>query len=306
MASLSRRMVILGGSGALAACVTAPLSGRPELVDAYSGERQDRLHPAGFPLLAIYRRRGRVLGFMAAEHSTDPESSTFRMILQAFDHVQPAVLVMEGFPTAWGASPATIARQLAQPATSDADSWRRGEAMFAAGLAAKRGLPFRGGEPTDTELLDGLVAQGFTPDDVFFSSLFGPLDQDRRAGAFSGVTDPRFEAAYARWAAIISKNTGRASTPDLLAFKAWYERTFGVALEHDPEWHARGGPGSAGRAGEIGRANNLLRDRHLFETIMRLLNEHGRVLVVYGGSHLSSLDRAFAAALGGPEIAAAR
>ena len=78
--------------------------------------------------------------------------------------------------------------------------------------------------------------------------------------------------------------------------------SLGRRASPDPLWDHHGGPGEPEIAGRIGNAQNLIRDRTTLNVITRVLNEHRRVLVVYGGSHLSSLWRALQDELGPPRL----
>lgn len=299
---LTRRSFAAGLPAVAAGCASlAPVAGDPALVDPYAPEREAALYPVEPPFLAVFERGGRTLGFVTAVHTTERNSRTFSAIRQGLERVRPAALVLEGFPAAWGDNPAKIVEDTRRMTAADADSWERGEGVYAASLAVARGVPFRGGELTDAELHRALTAEGFATDDVFFTSLLGPLAQDLRAKTFAGPADPRFEPAFDGWAGPIAKDIGR-KPPSLSEFEGWYVKTFGISLEKDPRWSERGGPGERELPGRIGRASNLLRDRRLFELSLRMLNERRRVLVVYGGSHLSSLWRALEGALERPRI----
>ena len=297
--TLSRRGLLLAAPGLLTACLHP--GARPDLVDAFSAERQRTVLPQGFPVLALYETGSETLGFVAANHTVDPRSMTFRTIRFALETVRPKLVVLEGFPTALGVNPERIVRQARRSGAADANAFERGEAAFAAGLALGGGTPFVGGEPTDAELARKLVAAGFSQDDVFFSSLYGPLGQDFKSGAFSGPAEPGFERSFRRWAGEIARELGR-STPWVQAFRDWHQAAYGVALEDDPIWWERDGPGRPGKAGQISRLQTLLRDRHLHTVLVDAVGRHRRVLTVYGGSHLSTLWRSLEAVMGSPRL----
>lgn len=286
----------------LAGCATERIDGDARLIDPYSPKREAALFTQPLPLLALYRRSGRRLGFVAVTHSSDPASATFRLIGQSFDIVRPTTVILEGFPTAWGANPASVIGKL--DGNAGADSYSMGEDAHAAKLARAAGATIWGGEPTDAELAQALGKEGFDPTDIFFASMFGPLAQEHEAGMFSGPDDPRFGEVYRKLADQIAPAYGDALPRDVATFETWFATQYAMPLNRDPQWFVRGGPGQAGKAGDIGRASNVFRDKHMFLTAIRLLNEHRRVLIIYGGSHLSSQWRAFATALGRPDIIA--
>lgn len=273
--------------------------GDSTLVAPFTEERQATLLPAQPPLLVLYRRAGRRLAFVAAEHGIDPASSTFAMIRRAFDWLRPRAVIVEGFPTTWGESPAYMVAATRKPPTAWT-TYERGEAFQAIRLAVEHGVPFWGGEPTDRQLTERLL-KDHDRLDVFYGQMFGPLAQDLRSGVFDGPADPRFDPAFRKWAVQIARSFDEPKPPvDADSFRNWYERRFASPVTSDPDWTARGGPGGDGPTQRVGAAGNLLRDRYLFEVIVDRLNSHGDVLVVYGGSHLANLWDALGAAAGRP------
>jgi hypothetical protein len=270
------------------------------LVDYYSPQREAKLFAADDPVLAMYRNHGREFAFAGVVHSSDSASPTFQMIERAFTTVRPKAVLLEGFPTSWGANPARVMKKIAA-ATPDS-SYEIGEDMYAARLASESGAAVWGSEPDDAELASGLRRLGFKDRDIFFASMFGPLAQDLEAKVFKGPDDPAFAPAYAKWAMENAKAYDPSAPTDATAFEQWFRQTYGHALTDDPQWFTRGGPGQKGIAGAIGRASNRIRDQHMFVTAMRLLGSDQRVLLVAGRSHLSSQWRAWQAALGTPKI----
>ena len=55
--------------------------------------------PTEAPFIATYRFRGKVLAFVGADHVFTPENSTVDAIRRAFAHSDPALVILEGFPT---------------------------------------------------------------------------------------------------------------------------------------------------------------------------------------------------------------
>lgn len=296
-----RGMIVTGLASLLVGCMRSRAAKNVDLVQPYSPALERALFPQELPFLALYRRGQRTLGFAAVVHSSDPSSKTFGLISAAFTKLRPRSVILEGFPTMWGSNPKKIVEKVGQPASG---SYDLGEDMHAARLAVQSGAKVWGGEPTTSELAAHLTQLGFSREDIFFASLLGPLAQDLEARVFSSPADPRFTVAYDRWAKLDAPQYGMTSPPEPQAFREWFRRNYGRTLEADTEWHTRGGPGQAGKAGEIGRAANLQRDRRLFELATRLAQTNGPVLIVYGGSHLASLWRAFQASLGSPTISA--
>jgi hypothetical protein len=283
----------------VAGCSTTPLVGDASLVQPFSDERQTILLPHDPPLTAAYRRRLKRLTFVGVEHTTNPKSASFAAIEKAFETLQPRAVIVEGFATLEGPSPSFLFKSPDKP-WEQRNSYEQSEAFHAIALAAGRQVPVWGGEPTDSELVERLLAMGYGSADVFAALMFGPLNQDWRAGAFPGPTGPGFEASYARWAAVMKQAFAKPPPTDLASFQAWYLARFGTPIEADPDWATRGGPDGDSISERIGGQSNLLRDRHLFELMLKLTNEQARVLTVFGSSHLANQWDALKASFGAP------
>ena len=283
----------------LAACASVD---RAALVAPYTTELALSAEPYPFPYTAVHRKGARRLGFVAAAHTVDPASPTMQAIRAAFVDVRPAAVIVEGFPTEMGENPSVITEIVATGDQPDADPYARGEAAYAARLAMDAGVPFLGGEPTEAEQTRVLLAQGFDARDIFFTDLLKVLPQSIRGGEISGPDDSRFENVFARWT--ISLAIERDDAPEITIdeFEAWYLAQFGVDYRIDARFAERANPGAEDLVGRILRAQSLIRDRHLYGTIMNTLKRRERVLVVYGGSHRTSLARALTASLGPAEL----
>lgn len=296
-----RRLAVIGLPLIVAGCSTPPVVGDALLVQPFSEERQTILLPHGPPLIAAYRRGNKRLTFVGVEHTTDPKHASFAAIEEALDTLQPRAVIVEGFATLWGASPSFLLEALDKP-WEQRNSYEQSEAFHAITLAARRNIPVWGGEPTDRELVERLLAMGHGPADIFAALMFGPLSQDWRSGAFLTPTGPDFEASYTRCADDMKGAFVNPPPIDIASFQAWYLAHFGKRLEADPHWATRGGPDGDSISERIGGQSNLLRDRHLFELILKLTNEQERVLTVFGSSHLANQWDALKSSFGGPVL----
>jgi hypothetical protein len=285
----------------LAACASTP-GDRSALIAPYTTELALHAEPYPFPYTAVHQRGGRKLGFVAATHTVDPASPTMQAIRQAFDRVRPAAVIVEGFPTEMGENPEAIAEIVAAADQPDADPYARGEAAFAARLAMDAGVPFLGGEPTEAVQTRALRAQGFGDRDIFFTDLLKVLPQSIRGGEVSGPADPGFANIFSRWTVSLAIERDDAPEITLDEFAAWYLGQYGLDYRVDARFAERADPSAETLVGRILRAQSLIRDRHLYGAILDTLKRRGRVLVVYGGSHRTSLAKALTASLGPAEL----
>jgi hypothetical protein len=81
-------------------------------------------------------------------------------------------------------------------------------------------------------------------------------------------------------------------------FAAWYLKQFGADYRTDPLFTARFDPAAETLVGRLLRAQSQIRDRHLLQVILDNVRRRGRVLVVYGGTHRTTLARPLTRALG--------
>ncbi len=297
MIKLNRRSALLGGLSVVG-CTTAQSS--PEGVSEFSLALQARL-PRQPPFLAIFERGERALGFVAARHSINADHPTFALVRTAFDAVQPRAVIIEGIETAQGEWPRPIVLE-ARRLKASANPASAGEALYTAQLAIERSIPLWGGEPSDQDIYTALLVAGSDPQDAFYASLFGPLEQSRREGDITGPDDPRFDSVFERWA----KWTARGLTPQpdtsISAFRAWYRDRTGLDLNTDPNWLESHDPDYPGPVQRENKLHMRIRDQHLLDLIRSRLGTHGRVLVVYGGSHIATMWTPLVRQLGQPRL----
>jgi hypothetical protein len=136
---------------------------------------------------ASYRSNDDVLVFVGAHHVFTPQNSTLRAVSAGFAQASPAIVIVEGFPTSMGASPPPLVDEANRYGTPQADEFAKGEAMYAASLALRHGVPFVGGEPTREEQLQALVRKGYTATDVYFAYLVGAYRSRYAPGRSRGL-----------------------------------------------------------------------------------------------------------------------
>lgn len=297
MIKLNRRLALLGGLSA-AGCASAPPS--PEDVSEFSLALQARL-PRQPPFLAVFERGDQTLGFVAARHSIDGDHPTFALVGTAFDAIQPRAVIVEGIETAHGERPRPIVDQ-ARRLKAASPPFAAGEAVYTAQLAMDRDIPFWGGEPSEQAIYSALLAAGSDPQDAFYASLFGPLEQNRREGAITGPNDPRFDPVFERWAKWNARGLTPAPDASAKAFRAWYRDRTGLDLNADPNWLASHDPDYPGPVQRENKLHMRIRDQHLFDLIRSRLDTHRRVLVVYGGSHIATMWSPLVRQLGRPRL----
>lgn len=289
--------LMLGSLG----CMSPKIVGDNRRVEQLSEELQARLFKQAVPFAAHFRRGAFALTFVATEHTTDPDSPTFRKIAQSFTRARPLKLIIEGVDTAWGDNPEAITSMIPGRLLPDASSFARAEGVYSASLAVEASIAFVGGEPTAAELNKALLKEGFQRRDIFFTNMLKYLNQNRIAGEFTTPLDPAFDRAYSYWSQQEARDIA-SNAYTLNEFKAWYTQSFGKLLTEDPDWIVRFYPSADTLSGRITSAQMLLRDRHLHDVAIASVQTAQRVMMVYGASHLATLWTAFSTALGPPRI----
>lgn len=229
------------------------------------------------------------------------QNSTLRAVDSGFAVTSPAIVIVEGFPTAIGQNSPSLVQAAGRRGTPEAEDFARGEAMYAVSLALSRGIPFVGGEPTRGEQVQALKRRGHEPTDIAFSYLLGGLSQSLRSGDIADTSDPKLIDAFARWAHAFADQY-KLEPMSFEDFSIRYRLIFGVELTRDAKLVARSDLESAPAIALLHQADMITRDENLLSTIEKELASKDRVLVVYGGSHWTTLSQALEKKLGKPTI----
>lgn len=302
------------GAAALAslllATVQPALPDAPPAVPPWTLELERRLQPwclgdcaLAVPFTARYEAGDRRLVFVGVRHAFTPGDPTMRAVDAGLEAIPDAgILIVEGFPTAMGENPAPLVIQAQRIGDPDADSFTRGEAMHAISGALAREIPFVGGEPTRSQQVESLARRGYTPADIAFSYVAGGLSQAIRSGELVDTADPRLRDAYASWSEAFTQQYAlEPLTYD--DFASRYREMFGIEVTGDAAFTSRMEPGEDSALARLNQADMVARDEHLLATIEDQLAKRKRVLVVYGGSHWTTLSQVLEERLGKPVIA---
>lgn len=243
------------------------------------------------PFLSRFAKDGLRLDYLATRHGVGLGHPTFRTIEAAFALARPASLVIEGLPAERGISPEDfVAYALRHEAEGFA---REGEIPFAALLAHRRGVPFRGGEPTDREAAAHLEAAGFSRREyvLFDAARWVPVWREQGTLEVAGL-----RARVKKTMGSVARLVG-AEAPSYAEWESWCREAAGAepsALEV-----SFGAPLRRGTpAQRLSYACSRARDARCLAVIGEELRSKGRVLVVYGCSHLAIQRPALEAVLG--------
>jgi len=247
------------------------------------------LEQAETPYQKNYVGCGKTLIYVAANHTNDPESATYKMVESAFENYSIDFAVVEGFPSAYGISDAQMIDYAKSVQGGAADA----EAYLTIRLAVKNGAVFQGGEPTESDIIRSAKDAGILPVDLLGFYILRQIPQLIREDKLDNATDQRLDTEINMLIDNFVSQTGinRSSlsvVDGAEAFKSWYAATNKMSLEdnfrdQDP-WPST--------AISDPRPTNFLsdkvgdiRDLHIVSVIDQALQSHTTILVVYGGSH---------------------
>jgi hypothetical protein len=259
------------------------------------------------PFVASYRNGTERLVFVGVRHAFKRSDPSMRAVAAGFAKFRPGVVIVEGFPTAMGENPPPLVAEAHRYGSAEADEFARGEAMYAASLALMRGIPFLGGEPTREEEIRVLKSKGFTDADIAFSALLGLLSQALRSRDIPDTSLGSLTQVYPQLAQALKLPLDHGGwnldAPSLDEFRQRYREMYGADIVGDARF-PRGidMPEDTTRRGRQFKVDMMTRDRHLLGLIEQQLDYRHAVLVVYGGSHWSTLSAALEERLGKPEV----
>lgn len=298
---------LLLGLGTLAVAEQPPVLD-PARILLWSLDLDERLQPwcpdhciEEVPFTASYRHAGHALVFVGVHHFSTAPDATLQAIDSAFATGSPGIVILEGFPTAMGENPAPLVKQVATRGTASEDGYARSEGGYAASLALRDHVPFIGGEPTRAAERDALLARGFTAEEIGFAFTVRGLASAVHAGELDGGADPRLRSVWEREAAQIL-GAYELPQPSFAQFLARYRSTLGTDVTEDAHLRDRGEPGVDSPVARLLQADMNVRDQNLVAILSAQLRLGRRILVVYGGSHWTTLSAALQAALGAPKV----
>lgn len=259
------------------------------LVRLWEDVREKEPMPA--PYLTVYRDGKKELKFIASRHGGD--AGTFSLIRDAFAG-PPDVLIIEGQSSEDGYSPKKVIELMDREAL-----YARGEPFYAVNLALRNRVPFIGAEPSDRQMLEAILAGGFTAKDLegfeTLRSLVGGPGEIRSSEPTFNNEKESFKDKYA-----IARESELFA--DEAEFRAWLGKNYGEDGKGDLTRHQ--GKRFVGAEGGFGhRLDDLVsttRDAHIAKVIADMLNAHDKVLIVYGAGHRMELAAVLEKMLGKP------
>ncbi len=226
------------------------------------------------PYGALFSASGNQLLYIAANHTSDPQSETYGYINRAFAQYQPDFVIIEGM--AGTESPKTLMAYIQNLPPSACP-----ENLYAARCAIKNQVPFMGAEPSEDTVLDALLATKYTKKDLDFLHYVQQIGYYYRCcSRFKSLND--LPAVFALCVQDLKKPGLR-----LNGFKQWYEQGLNMKLSYhtlmDPNHCAPIHNGTPLQ--QLASTVSVIRDKHILSVILKAMKTYKKVLIVYGHSH---------------------
>ena len=257
-----------------------------ELIDTWEDSRHRE--PFSFPYVAVYKDGCKELRFVASHHGSD--KNTFQLIENEFEHHSPECVVLEGIVTKEGFSPRVHIERM-----KDRHLAERSEGGYAMKWALEKGIPFIGGEPSNGQLLQRILEEGYTTRDLQGFEILRTI-----AGGPGIITDgpPSIQDILRSW-----KDNYHIQDESLVMtteeeFHQWYEYRYGKKYIRKKIGREENSP----FADALVKAHGKIRDANIVGTIATMLAKYDKVLVIYGAGHRMQLDRVLQDMLGKPEF----
>ena len=310
-------IAVAAAAWTLSACASSPGASSPgdscavDLARVVPWERAPGLTMMRVPFAMEHRGCGKTLVYVGAEHTNDPQSTTFRLIEAVFKSRPVEFVVIEGVQASEGVNPGwNSPRGLLSAAKQAVRQKNDSEPFLAIRLADAAHAKVIGGEPEETEILAALSAHGFRAEDMFGFYVLRLVRQWQREGSISSPIDPaldgqihKLERWFVRSARVDADDLSRVNSYE--GFKAWYQATNEISYEQG--FREDGGDAAPAHQVRPVRKTNVIsdivtntREKSIVSTIADAVRDYDSVVVVYGASHYMADSPAIAAAFGPP------
>jgi hypothetical protein len=258
-----------------------------------------RREPLPAPYVVDHVAGAKALTYVAVDHSNEANSASIKLVGGVMEARRFSVVLLEGFPRSLGVNPAGFRERAEKDGANG--FFREGETSVAVLKAARKSVPFIGGEPDEELVKSNVIAAGFSVEDLFCFYITRQVPQWRRDGT---LTRGGFEEAYLEYAPKVGKHLGFAAgqEPSLEAYHKWYQAKMGRPFRARDVSTETVAPYAGGElyTQRIASITSRVRNEHIVRVTEELLNRYGRVLMVFGSSHYPVQQLALESMLGKP------
>lgn len=248
----------------------------------YSSEFDEAFHVTHDldpPYAALFKTQQRELLYVASRHDVGLETPTFHFIKDAFNAFSPDIIILEGFEEDEGLSPERLTQHIQNVCLP---KWNCcGEPYYTTHLAMQKNINVIGAEPSNSETFDPMASNGYTLKDVVFFYFTRMIPQYYRQNEIASTADliklfPKFISNYMD-----------AKSYTFNDYKNWLNSKLG----QNPSWKYLidtnyTAPIETGQyLQKISNEINSIRDQHILKVVFKMLEQHKKVMIVFGASH---------------------
>ncbi len=256
--------------------------------DEYSETRHDT------PYIFELKAQEKTLHYFGTRHTRDPQDPLFVQIETAFNEAKPDIVFIEGIHVQ---SDMHAFNECVKMASREEIIDRMGESGFTLKLALEKGIIWHSPEPSDKDLFNYLLEQGFSKDQIFSWEVLHILPQYGRQmhkGGFKTYVahfierfkettcwndfDYSYEHAIQLGEKIIGRPIDVENEPratDLIDPIPWTGKKESQTILN-----------------RIGEASSHFRDRKIVTDILDAYTNHDRLFIVYGATHAAMQEPA--------------
>jgi hypothetical protein len=256
----------------------------------------DSEYPDRKVVIAHYKKNDVELSYLAARHTNEVGSDTFKMVELLFEKQPFNVLLIESIPHSSGESPQWF---LDEAMKGQGPRYvKGGESAFGTIKSHKRGIPFYSGEPDHLDIYQSLKAAGYSDHDVLGFYVVRQIPQWVRENVpKKSLLESKIPPFLNYYCQIFKMQV----CPNRADIELWYKNHSG----HDLSIHVLNkevAPLADGKlhTQKISTQIGVVRDRFTLSVIESLLKRYKKVAVIYGASHFVTLRKSFDSSLGAP------
>lgn len=279
---------------------------RPDM-SQFSAYQHGVSRPFSGPYVSHFHKNEKHLLYVGAQHQRGPVNDTFATIDAVIQQGHPQVVVIEGLETKDGMSPLFYQQHAVQKSSEHFASSE--EPQYAAYQAMRQGIPFIGGEPSEKDILIGMMIEGYSPQDL---QAFYLLRWVPRLVEYEGMTEDNMKEMLSQYLegtklARVIPEEYHITVDDFLS---WYDQhndqqgrsLLDIKTDNLAPIRSQFASFFETMSADTGE----IREQHLDNTIADLLESHDRVMVVYGSGHLLQSQKVFEQMFGSVEHAKLR
>lgn len=259
-------------------CATS-LKPNYSLLRNYSFDLQKQ-EPFQIPYYSRFKKNKKELFYIAADHTSNKDSLTFRLIEGAVKNFKPDFIIIEGITTG------RVSRKYLSyiESCSKKNFKGCGEPTFTAFKALKNNIPFDGGEPNDIDIMNSSSNEGLSKEGVAYFYLLRIAIQWKRQ---KKINPDNYKEKLSNFIPVIHKRLSGKVQINFKGFENWYSLNSGKPFELQRLRNNDVAPVNDGNFSQrIANQIGILREKNILSLVASKFTLYDKILIVYGGGHL--------------------